>query len=533
MSRKPEQFPGIRMADLNSNAPKPVVLCILDGWGLNPSPKMNAVAQAATPNFDRLWESAPHATLKTSGEDVGLPPGQMGNSEVGHTNIGAGRVVWMDLPRIDRAIADGEFDANPALRAFIATLKRSGGTAHVMGLLSPGGVHSHQRHIARAARVIAAAGVPVAIHAFLDGRDTPPKSARGYLRDFLDDIAGAPGARLATVTGRFFAMDRDNRWERVADAYRLIVNADGEHADSANHALSDAYTRGESDEFVSPTVIGDYAGAKDGDGVFFANFRADRAREILAALGDPEFDGFDVAGRPEFAALCGMVSYSSRHDGYMSVMYPPDDIRNTLGEWVSAHGKTQFRLAETEKYPHVTFFLNGGVEEPYAGEDRYMAPSPKVKTYDLKPEMSAEEVTDQLVGAIRDRRHDLIVVNYANPDMVGHTGDLKAAIKACEAVDRGLGRALKALDEAGGAVIVTADHGNCEQMADPETGGPHTAHTTLPVPVIVYDGRRANRPTALRDGGRLADLAPTVLALMGLPQPPEMTGVSLFTPDKG
>ncbi len=516
------------MADQTSGAPKPVVLCILDGWGLNPYSEHNAVALAATPNFDRLWNTAPRATLKTSGKDVGLPPGQMGNSEVGHTNIGAGRVVWMDLPKIDRAIADGDFATNETFQAFIFRLKETGGTAHLMGLLSPGGVHSHQRHIAETAKVIAAAGVPVAIHAFLDGRDTPPKSARGYLATFEDAISDAPGAQLATITGRFFAMDRDNRWERVSAAFNVIVSAKGERAEHAEHAISDAYARDETDEFVSPTVIGDYAGAKDGDGVFFANFRADRAREILAALGDADFDGFDASARPDFAALSGMVSYSSRHDRYMSMLFPPEEIINTLGEWVAAQGKTQLRLAETEKYPHVTFFLNGGVEDPYAGEDRYMAPSPKVKTYDLKPEMSAEEVADQLVGAIRGQAHDLIVVNFANPDMVGHTGDVGAAVKACEAVDQGLGRALGALDDVGGAIIVTADHGNCEMMVDPETGGPHTAHTTLPVPVMVYQGGRANWPAKLREGGRLADLAPTALALMGLPQPPEMTGLSLL-----
>lgn len=516
------------MADQTSGAPKPVVLCILDGWGLNPSSENNAVALAATPNFDRLWETSPRAALKTSGEDVGLPPGQMGNSEVGHTNIGAGRVVWMDLPKINRAIADGALARNETLRAFIAKLKESGGTAHVMGLLSPGGVHSHQSHIAEAARQIAGAGAPVAIHAFLDGRDTPPKSARGYLESFLAEIEDAPAARLATITGRFFAMDRDNRWERVSAAFDAIVSAKGERATGADHAISDAYVRGETDEFVSPTIIGGYAGAKDGDGVFFANFRADRAREILAALADPEFDGFDASARPEFAAAAGMVSYSTRHDRYMSALFPPEDIANTLGAWAESHGKRQFRLAETEKYPHVTFFLNGGVEEPSPGEDRYMAPSPKVKTYDLKPEMSAEEVADQLVGAIRGQNHNLIVVNFANPDMVGHTGDLSAAIKACEAVDRGLGRAVEALDEAGGAIIVTADHGNCEMMLDPETGEPHTAHTTFPVPVIVYAAREADRPASLREGGRLADLAPTALALMGMPQPPEMTGVSLL-----
>ncbi len=509
--------------------PKPVVLCILDGWGLREQTEANAVALADTPVFDRLWAECPHTTLKACGNAVGLPEGQMGNSEVGHTNIGAGRIVWMDLPRIDKAIETGAFDSNEALGDFIARLKRSGGVAHVAGLLSPGGVHAHQRHIAHAARVIAAAGVPVRVHAFLDGRDTPPRSAAGYLKTFVEDLGDAPDARLATLCGRFYAMDRDNRWDRVEKAFRLMVSAEGLRAATPEQALADAYARDEGDEFVSPVALDGYEGMKDGDGLLFMNFRADRAREILSALADPEFDAFDVSARPRFAAVCGLVEYSERHSAFMSVMFPPEAIVNTLGEWVAAHGKRQLRLAETEKYPHVTFFLNGGRETPGPGEVRRMAPSPKVRTYDMKPEMAAEEVTEALVAAIKARDCDLIVVNYANPDMVGHTGDLAAAIAACEAVDRGLGRAVAALDEVGGAMIVTADHGNCEMMVDPETGGPHTAHTLNPVPAILVGGPEG---ATLREGGVLADLAPTLLELMGLEKPAEMTGRSLIASAK-
>jgi 2,3-bisphosphoglycerate-independent phosphoglycerate mutase len=500
----------------------PVVLCILDGWGLDPGRAANAVALGHTPNFDRIWASCPHAQLAAHGPDVGLPPGQMGNSEVGHTNIGAGRIVWMDLPRIDNAIADGSFAANPRLAAFVAALQESGGTAHIAGLASPGGVHAHQRHIAETARVIAAAGVPVAVHAFLDGRDVPPKSAEGQIAAL--QAALPAGARIATVSGRFYAMDRDKRWERVAQAVAAMLRAEGPRAASAAEAIVAGYARGETDEFVTPTVVGTYAGARDGDGLLFANFRADRARQILDALVDPAFDGFAVAGRPRWAAVLGMVQYSARLDALMPALFPSEDIVNTLGGWVAAHGLKQFRIAETEKYPHVTFFLNGGVETPAAGEVRYMAPSPKVRTYDLAPEMSAAEVTEHLVAAIRSGDYGLLVVNYANPDMVGHTGILEAAIKAVEAVDRGLGAVLAAVEATGGAMIVTADHGNCEVMVDPETGEPHTAHTLNPVPVILVGGPKGAR---LRNG-RLADLAPSLLDLMDLPQPPEMGGQSLI-----
>ncbi|HSF91081.1 MAG TPA: 2,3-bisphosphoglycerate-independent phosphoglycerate mutase, partial [Paracoccaceae bacterium] len=333
------------------------------------------------------------------------------------------------------------------------------------------------------------------------------------------------GAKIATVCGRFYAMDRDNRWERVQAAFDVMASAKGNRAENAEAAITSAYEAGETDEFVSPCAIGDYAGMVDGDGLLFMNFRADRAREILAALADPAFDDFDVSARPRFAAVCGIVEYSDKHNKYMDVMYPSEEIVNTLGQWVAKHGKTQYRLAETEKYPHVTFFLNGGVEVPDGGEERYVAPSPKVRTYDMQPEMSAGEVTEHLVDAIKSQAYDLIVVNFANPDMVGHTGDLAAAMVACEAVDSGLGQALAALDQVGGAMIVTADHGNCETMVDPETGGPHTAHTTNPVPVILVNGPKG---ATLRSGGKLGDLAPSLLQLMGLEQPAEMTGETLI-----
>lgn len=502
--------------------PKPVVLCILDGWGLREEREANAPALADVPNFNRLWATCPHNTLITFGPDVGLPTGQMGNSEVGHTNIGAGRVVAMDLGAIDLAIETGSFGKNLALLDFIARLNASGGVAHLMGVVSNGGVHGHISHLIAAVQAIAGAGVPVAIHAITDGRDVAPGSAAGFLADLTAALPA--GARIATVSGRYWAMDRDNRWDRVALAVAAMLKGEGLRAASAAEAVALATARDESDEFIAPTVIGDYAGARDGDGFFCLNFRADRAREILSALGDPTFVAYDVGSRPAWAGMLGMVDYSAAHNGFMSTAYPKQVLHNTLGEWLASHNRSQFRIAETEKYPHVTFFLNGGRESPEVGETRYMALSPKVATYDLQPEMSSVEVTDHLVAAI-GQGYDLIVVNYANPDMVGHTGDLAAAIAACEAVDRGLGRALAALAAAGGAMIVTADHGNCETMVDPVTGAPHTAHTTNPVPVILVGGPAG---AGLRHG-RLADIAPTLLALMGLPQPPEMTGQSLIT----
>ena len=502
--------------------PKPVVLCILDGWGIGQNPAVSAPALAHVPNFNRIWATCPHSTLTTFGPDVGLPTGQMGNSEVGHTNIGAGRVVAMDLGAIDLAIEDGTFATNEGLLAFAGKLRATGGTAHLIGVVSDGGVHGHLNHLLAAVRAIVTLGVPVALHAITDGRDVSPGSAGHYIDQLMVSLPS--GARVATVIGRYWAMDRDNRWERVARAYGAIVQAQGAVAATPQQAVAQSFAKGEMDEFLAPTVIGGYAGAQDGDGVFCLNFRSDRAREILAALADPAFGGFDTGPRPHWAALLGMVEYSDTHNTYMQAAYPKRFLPNTIGEWVSKQGLTQFRLAETEKYPHVTFFLNGGREMPFVGEERAMPSSPKVATYDLQPEMSSGEVSDHLVAAI-DKGYDLIVVNFANPDMVGHTGSLPAAIKACEAVDVGLGRALVALQAKGGAMIVTADHGNCELMVDPVTGGPHTAHTTNPVPVILVGGPAGGR---LRDGGRLADLAPTLLALMGLPLPPEMTGRSLM-----
>lgn len=503
-------------------APKPVVLCILDGWGIGASTEYNAPALAQTPNFDALMATCPNATLTTFGPDVGLPKGQMGNSEVGHTNIGAGRVVAMDLGAIDLAVEDGSFGQNEALLDFIARVKAAGGTAHLMGVISDGGVHGHINHVIAACKVLTDKGVRVALHAITDGRDVAPSSAAGYMKTLVESLP--QGAEVATVIGRYWAMDRDNRWERVSRAYAAMIRGEGAKADSAEKAVAESYAAGKTDEFIEPTVIGSFEGAKEGDGFFCLNFRADRAREILAAIGAPDFTEFETGPRPKWSALLGMVEYSDAHNGYMTTAFPKRNIVNCLGEWVSKQGLTQFRLAETEKYPHVTFFLNGGREVSFEGEERFMPKSPKVATYDLQPEMSAPEVSDKFVEAI-EKGFDLIVVNYANPDMVGHTGVLQAAIRACEEVDRGLGRAMRALEKVGGAMIVTADHGNCEQMWDPATNGPHTAHTVNPVPVILFGGPKG---ATLRAGGRLADLAPTLLELMQLPQPAEMTGVSLL-----
>ena len=500
--------------------PRPVMLVILDGFGWREEVADNAVAQAATPSFDRLWADGPRAFLDTSGRDVGLPGGQMGNSEVGHLNIGAGRVVRQELVRIGDAIEDGSIAHAPALRGLIDAARASGGTCHLMGLLSDGGVHSHQDHALALARIVTAAGVPVAVHAWTDGRDTAPRSGAAFLESFE---AGLPeGARIATISGRYFAMDRDKRWERVARAYHAIADAEAPRAENAASVLAAAYAQDVTDEFIAPAVIGDYAGMRDGDVVLCFNFRADRVREILAALLDPAFDGFALHAKT-IPSAAGMTQYSDALSHLMGALFAPVPLNNILGQVVADAGRTQLRMAETEKYPHVTYFLNGGEETPYPGEERIMVPSPKVATYDLQPEMSAAELTAKAVAAIDSGRFDLIVLNYANPDMVGHTGSLPAAIRAVEAVDTGLGQIAEAIFRQGGALLVTADHGNCEMMRDPETGGPHTAHTTNPVPVLLAGGHGEG----LRNG-RLADLAPTLLHLMGLPAPPEMTGTSLL-----
>lgn len=501
--------------------PRPVVLCILDGWGERDETEHNAIAAARTPVWDRLKATCPHARIDASGGEVGLPHGQMGNSEVGHMNIGAGRVVMQDLPRIDTAVTDGTLAGNAELTAFSAALRDSGGMAHLMGLVSPGGVHSHQDHIAALANILADAGVPVALHVFLDGRDTPPSSARDYLADL---VAAAPRATVATVSGRYFAMDRDQRWDRVARALAAIAEAEGATADEPLAAIDSAYAESTTDEFVPPTVIGDYPGMRDGDGLLMANFRADRAREILGALVDPDFDGFQRKRAIDFAAKAGMVEYSSHLAGLMSALFPSAELKNVLGAVVADAGLAQLRIAETEKYAHVTFFLNGGEESEFPGEDRILVPSPKVATYDLQPEMSAPELTDRLVGAIAGGKYDLIVANYANTDMVGHTGDMKATMAAVEAVDSAVGRVEAAVRDAGGALLITADHGNAEYMHDPATGQPHTAHTQNLVPLVLVEAADGVRIS----DGRLADIAPTVLDIMGLAQPVEMTGRSLI-----
>ncbi len=513
-----------------TSRPKPLVLCILDGWGERPNGADNAIDRAKTPVWHELKRRWPHAQLNASEHYVGLPDGQMGNSEVGHTNIGAGRVVMQDLPRIDKALAEGKAAKLPALQEFIAKLKKSGGTAHVMGLISPGGVHSHQKQIAAFARIVAAAGVPVAVHAFLDGRDTPPQSATGYLKQFQQDVAGHGNIRIATVAGRYYAMDRDKRWDRVAKAYRVLTAAAGEHAADPVKAVAVAYARGETDEFVLPTAIADYRGMRDGDGLFFANFRADRIREIAAALLDPDFSGFERDKRVAFAAALGLVEYSTELNRFLATLFPPEDLSDTFGEIVADAGMTQLRIAETEKYAHVTFFFNGGRETVFPGEERILVPSPKVATYDQQPEMSAPEVTDKVVEAIRSGRFDVVVLNYANTDMVGHTGRFDAAVKAVETVDACLGRLAEAVETAGGTLVITADHGNAEMMRDPETGAPHTAHTLNPVPLIVVNPPRA---IGRVEHGRLADVAPTLLDLLGLPKPAAMTGHSLIVADRG
>lgn len=500
---------------------RPVMLVVLDGWGWREEIADNAVRQAKTPSFDRLWSQCPHAFLRTSGKDVGLPDGQMGNSEVGHLNIGAGRVVMQDLPRIGDAIASGTIATMPALADLIGKLKQSGGTCHLIGLVSPGGVHSHQDHCVALAKILTEAQVPAVVHAITDGRDTPPQSAGDDLKRLT--AALPPGVPVATVIGRYYAMDRDNRWDRVSKAYNAIVEAEGAHFADPQAPIADAYANKIYDEFILPAVIGGYAGVKDGDAILCFNFRADRVREILTAMLDASFAGFERKRVVRYSAAVGMTQYSEALDKLMQTIFPPQSFPNILGEIVAAAGRKQLRMAETEKYPHVTYFLNGGREEPYAGEDRIMVPSPKVATYDLQPEMSAPELTAKAVEAINSGQYDLIVLNFANPDMVGHTGSLPAAIKAVETVDSGLGQIADAIEKAGGALLATADHGNCEMLRDPNTGGPHTSHTTGPVPVMVMGGGHIK----LRDG-RLADIAPTLLALMGLPKPAEMTGTSLI-----
>ncbi len=511
-----------------SPAQRPGMLCILDGWGWRPDIADNAIATASlaglTPHFDRMLADSPRALLDTAGRAVGLPDGQMGNSEVGHMNIGAGRVMLQDLPRIDDAVQDGTLAQNLLLRDLLDKVKQTGGAVHLMGLMSPGGVHSHQDHIAALAKIIAAQGVRVMIHAFLDGRDTPPKSAQSYLSAFDQAVSDQPLIQLATICGRYYAMDRDKRWDRVAKASAMITQAEGAQFSTWQEALDASYASGLSDEFVLPCILGGYTGAADGDALLFANFRADRAREISTILLDPHFTATPRQKIVAFCAAAGLTEYSDALKPLMTALFPSENVQQTLGEAISNHGLRQLRIAETEKYAHVTFFLNGGREDPFPGEDRILVPSPNVATYDLKPEMSAFDVTAQLEDAIASNSYDLIVVNFANPDMVGHTGFMDAAIKAVAAIDQCLGRLRAAMEKAGGVMLICADHGNVELMRDQSTGEPHTAHTIGEVPVIVVNARQKLH----LHNGVLADVAPTMLDLMGLPRPAQMSGQSLL-----
>ncbi len=503
--------------------PRPLVLCVLDGWGLDRPGPGNAIAQAQTPVWTRLAQGGALARLETSGTAVGLPCGQMGNSEVGHLTMGAGRIVMQNLPLIDAALRDGSLAENPVLTDLAGALLRSDGACHLAGLLSPGGVHSHQDHMAALANILADRGIEVLVHAFLDGRDTPPQSAVDDLARFR---AEAPRARLATVAGRYHAMDRDRRWPRVEKAWKAMVLGEGRRCPSANVAVAKARIAGETDEFVVPTVIGAYGGMRDGDGLLMANFRADRVREIMEALVDPGFSGFDTTAGRRLAATAGMIPYSARLADLVPAMFTPPEVTKSLGHLVADAGMRQLRIAETEKYAHVTYFFNGGREHVFPLEERILVPSPQVPTYDLMPEMSAPEVTGRLVRAVRDGAFDAVICNFANPDMVGHTGVLPAAVRAVETVDRCLGAIADAVHDAGGCLVVTADHGNIETMIDGATGQPHTAHTTNPVPLAVLrDGG-----TPALSNGSLQDLAPTLLDLLELDRPAEMSGRSLLGP---
>ncbi|MEE1674503.1 2,3-bisphosphoglycerate-independent phosphoglycerate mutase [Agarivorans aestuarii] len=506
-----------------SASKKPLALVIMDGWGYRQDSANNAVANANTPVLDNLWDTAASTLISGSGLDVGLPDGQMGNSEVGHTNIGAGRVVYQELTRVGKSITDGDFFTNEVLVGAVDKAVAAGKAVHIMGLLSPGGVHSHEDHMLAAIDLAAKQGAKeIYLHAFLDGRDTPPRSAQGSIEKFDAKFAEIGSGRIASLVGRYYAMDRDNRWERVEEAYQLLTEGKAEYSyANATEALAAAYARDENDEFVKASVVGESAASiNDGDAVLFMNFRADRAREISRCFVEQDFTGFERAKVPacEFVTL---TQYAA--DIKAPCAYGPTDLVNTLGEWLEKNNKTQLRISETEKYAHVTFFFNGGKEDAFVGEDRELIPSPKVATYDLQPEMNSEILTDKFVAAIESGKYDVIICNYPNGDMVGHTGVYDAAVKACEAVDKSIGRLVEALDKVGGECLITADHGNAEQMVDPATGGIHTAHTNLPVPFIYY-GREAT-PV---ENGRLSDIAPTMLSLMGMETPAEMTGKVLM-----
>lgn len=506
--------------------PKPMVLLILDGWGYSEDTHFNAIAAARKPVWDRLWARYPHTLIRTSGAAVGLPGDQMGNSEVGHLNLGAGRVVYQEFTRVSRSIKTGSFFNNKTLTDAVDLAVANGRAVHILGLLSPGGVHSHECHIHAMVELAVKRGASrVYLHAFLDGRDTPPRSATGSIQLMEEKFAEYGGGRFASIVGRFYAMDRDHRWPRIQAAYDLITQGRGAfRAETAFAGLEMAYARDESDEFVQATAIvppgTEPVRVEDGDVIVFMNYRSDRARQITRPFIEPGFDGFERAAVPRLGRFVSLTEYNEEFA--IPVAFPPERLQNVLGAYLSGLGLRQLRLAETEKYAHVTFFFNGGVEEPFVGEDRILVPSPQVATYDQKPEMSAVEVTDRLVEAIGSGKYDVIICNYANPDMVGHTGSFEAAVKAIEALDGCLGRVDEALQRAGGEMLITADHGNAEKMQGDDTGQAHTAHTTNLVP-LVYVGR----PALLNPNGSLCDVAPTLLALMGLPQPPEMTGTSL------
>ncbi|CAM4478693.1 2,3-bisphosphoglycerate-independent phosphoglycerate mutase [Pseudoalteromonas maricaloris] len=505
---------------------KPLVLMILDGWGYREESESNAILAANTPVLDELWRSAPHTLISGSGLDVGLPDGQMGNSEVGHVNLGAGRVVYQDFTRITKAIDDGEFEHNPALVENIDKAVAKGKAVHLMGLLSPGGVHSHEDHIVAAIKLAAERGATVYLHAFLDGRDTPPRSAQASIEKMEALMQSLNCGRLASIIGRYYAMDRDNRWDRVESAYNLMVSGDADFTYSNGvEALQAAYARDENDEFVKASVITEAgqpaATINDGDTVIFMNFRADRARQMTRAFVDADFSGFEKRKAPDLSAFVMMTEYAA--DIKAPIAFAPEALVNVLGEWLAKHNKTQLRISETEKYAHVTFFFSGGREDLFEGEKRELIPSPQVATYDLQPEMNSEMLTDKLVEAIHSGEFDVIICNYPNGDMVGHSGVFEAAVKACEAVDKCIGRVVAALEETGGEALITADHGNAEQMQNPKTGQAHTAHTSEPVPFI-YVGRDAE-PQA---GKALSDVAPTMLHLLGMEQPSEMTGTPIM-----
>ena len=504
---------------------KPVMLMILDGFGINPNEKGNAVAIANTPNIDKLKKTWPTTIIHTSGLDVGLPEGQMGNSEVGHTNIGAGRIVYQDLTRITKSIQDGDFFSIKEFSDAIDNCKKNNSNLHIMGLLSDGGVHSHIRHLVALLEFAKRKDFEnVYVHCFMDGRDTPPTSGEGYIAKLEEKMKEKGVGKIATIEGRFYAMDRDKRWNRVKEAYDAMVNGFGEEATSAVGAIEASYQKEVFDEFVKPTVIrnGDspVATIKDNDSVIFFNFRPDRAREITRTLVDKDFNEFETKKMNLFF-VC-FTQYDETMPN-VKIAFKPETLVNTFGEYISKKGLKQLRIAETEKYAHVTFFFNGGEEKEYEGEDRILVPSPKVETYDLKPEMSALEVTDKVVEAINSGKYDSIILNYANPDMVGHTGSLEAAVKAVETIDGCVGKVVEAIEKQNGVLIITADHGNAEQMIDYKTGEPQTAHTTNPVPLILV----GLEGVKLKEG-KLADLAPTMLDIMGLEKPQEMTGESLI-----